>query len=269
MSNRVPCPTARSARLEFVSSPAEAARDSAVASFFERHPSGPDPASLPEIVALTTFLADRCARRFTRRGEPLDDLSQVAAVGLLKAISRFDPRHGAPFGAFAMPTIMGELRRHFRDRTWIMHVPRREKDLIGLIDAAGELLAARLRRPASPAELAAHLSMAEDRVVAIVAAATARRTMPLDSSRVAAHTTPDGDGTSPQDVVLDRLEMNALLEMLSERSRRVVELRYFEELTQREIATILGLSQVHVGRLLASGLATLRSKPLRLRQGAA
>ncbi|HPU40276.1 MAG TPA: sigma-70 family RNA polymerase sigma factor, partial [Microthrixaceae bacterium] len=189
--------------------------------------------------------------------------------GLLHAIRRFDASRGVPFGAFAMPTIMGELRRHFRDHTWMLHVPRREKDLLGLIDAVGERLESRQLRPPSAHELAMHLSMGEDRVVEILAAGAARRTMPLDSVRAGAQRPPADDGTRPQDEVLDRLELHELLDVLSERSRRVVELRYFDQLTQREIANVLGLSQVHVGRLLAAGLATLRSDTRSRRDGAA
>lgn len=133
-----------------------------------------------EIVAQTRWLAVRGARRFADRGEPLDDLIQVAGIGLLKAIDRYDPAHGVPFGAFATPTIMGELRRHFRDHTWSVHVPRRAKDLRGALTEVTATLNSALGRSPTVAELAEALHIDEDAVIEAMEAGNAYRTAPLE-----------------------------------------------------------------------------------------
>ena len=123
-----------------------------------------------EIAARTDWLVTRGARRFSDRGEPLDDLIQEARIGLLKAIERFDPERRVPFGAYATPTIMGELRRHFRDRTWAVHVPRGAKDLLAPVVAARNDLTHELGRAPRVAEIAAHLQLTTDTVLVVLEA---------------------------------------------------------------------------------------------------
>ncbi len=205
-----------------------------------------------EIVALTRWLAARGARRFADRGEPLDDLIQVAGIGLLKAIDRYDPSQGVPFGAYATPTIMGELRRHFRDHTWTLHVPRRAKDLRGALDEATATLSHALGRSPLVSELAEALQIDDDAVIEAMEAGNAYRTAPLDMAEA-----PLVADSSFEDV-LDREVIAGLLDRLQPRQRTILYLRFFEELSQVQIAERIGTSQVHVGRLIASSLAELR-----------
>ena len=207
-----------------------------------------------EIVADTTWIALRSARHFSHRGEPLDDLVQVARIGLLNAIERFDPSHGVAFGAYATPTIMGELRRHFRDRTWTVYVPRRAKDMRSAVGNATDDLCAELHRAPVADEIATRLSIAVGLVNEVVQANKAHYATTLDRAEAR-------DGDEPDrgyDAVLDREVLSALLGLLPTRERKVLELRYFDELSQSQIAERIGTSQVHVGRLIASSLAALR-----------
>jgi RNA polymerase sigma-B factor len=205
------------------------------------------------IVDRTLWLAARGARRFSDAGEPVDDLVQVARIGLLKAIERYDPVHGVQFGAFATPTIMGELRRYFRDHTWSLHVSRRAKDLRPSVNQATESLMKSLGRSPSVAELAQHLKLPEDTIIEVLEANNAYRSYSLDPvSGHAPSVDADFDGA------LDREVIAGLLNRLQPRERRILHLRFFEELSQSQIAEVIGTSQVHVGRLIASSLAELR-----------
>lgn len=207
-----------------------------------------------EIVADTAWIALRSARHFSHRGEPLDDLVQVARIGLLNAIERFDPSHGVSFGAFATPTIMGELRRHFRDRTWTVYVPRRAKDMRSAVGSATDDLCAELQRAPTSAEIASRLAISVGLVNEVLQANKARYATSLDRAEAR-----DGDEHHNEyDTVLDREVLSALLGLLPTRERTVLELRYFDELSQSQIAQRIGTSQVHVGRLIASSLAALR-----------
>lgn len=206
-----------------------------------------------EIAVRMGWLAERCARRFWDAGEPQDDLVQVANIGLLHAIDRFDPSIGVPFGAFATPTIMGELRRHFRDRTWSVYVPRRAKDIRTAVNATRDALAHELDRSPRPAEIADRLRLPEDRVIEALEANNAYRSHSLDDST---HARPVDDPGF--DTAIDRAELEALLRHLPERQRRILVLRYFEEMSQEQIAQVIGTSQVHAGRLIATSLAALR-----------
>jgi RNA polymerase sigma-B factor len=214
-----------------------------------------DPALRDQILERTLWLATRCARRFTDRGEPLDDLVQVARIGLLKALERFDPAQGVPFGAYATPTMMGELRRHFRDHTWSLKVPRRAKDLRGAVRSAVEELTRELGRSPRVPEVATHLGVPEDAVLEALEAAAAYRASSLDPA-LPAHIPVAADGA---DAVIDRATVLALLDRLPPRERRILYLRFYEELSQSQIAEQIGTSQVHVGRLITSSLAALRS----------
>jgi RNA polymerase sigma-B factor len=207
------------------------------------------------------WIAVRGARRFEGRGEPLDDLVQVAMFGLLKAVERFDPDRGVRFPAFAMPTVVGELRRHFRDHTWSVRVPRRLKELhVSVGRAVEELRTANARQPTVD-ELARHLHVTADDILEALEAGAGYRAGPLTV----------GDGSEGErEVVLgedddelvhaeDRMAVRRLLGALAPRERTIVYLRYFGELTQQEIGERLGMSQVHVSRLLRQSLQQLRS----------
>lgn len=209
-----------------------------------------------EIAQRTSWIATRSARRFWDRGEPLDDLVQVAQIGLLKAIDRFDPSHGVHFGAYATPTIVGELRRHFRDHTWSVHVPRRTKDLRSAVNTARDDLTKALGRSPLITEIATRLDVTTDSVIASLEANNAYRAFSLDP--VANSNTSISD--SGFDDVLNREVVSNLLDQLPPRERKILYLRYFEELSQEEIAEQIGTSQVHVGRLIASSLAELRRR---------
>ncbi|MFN8021279.1 MAG: SigB/SigF/SigG family RNA polymerase sigma factor [Acidimicrobiales bacterium] len=208
-----------------------------------------------QIFRRARWLAVRGARRFSDRGEPFDDLVQVASFGLLKAIERFEPSMGVPFGSYATPTILGELRRHFRDHTWSVRVPRRAKDLRASVNAASDELSRRLGRSPTIAEIAAQLELSEDAVLEVLEANNAYRSRPLDHATVADQVTVDDDA----DHVIDREMIVSLLEHLRPRERTILYLRYFEELSQAQIAERVGTSQVHVGRLIASSLTQLRT----------
>lgn len=205
-----------------------------------------------QIVDRTLWLASRSARRFSDRGEPQDDLIQVGRIGLLKAIDRYDPSFGVPFGAYATPTILGELRRHFRDHTWSVHVPRRAKDLRPAVNEATAHMTTGLGRFPTVAEIAEHLGVGEDRVIEAIEANAAYRATPLDPTPQQTAASDDFDAT------LDRELVRGLLDKLGPRQRKIVILRFFDELSQAEIAAQIGTSQVHAGRLLAASLAALR-----------
>lgn len=210
------------------------------------------------LVKANMGLARSCARRFASRGEPLDDLEQVAMLGLVRALDRFDPTKGIPFAGFAIPTITGELRRHFRDTTWSVHVPRRAKDLHVRIPTTIEEMRLRLGRPPTPNELAEELSCTLDQVIDALDAGMAYRSASTDTEEGAraatlsllARSESGGDA---------RLEVEELLRILPERQRRIGWLRFYEDLSQQEIADIVGASQVHVSRLLRDALRQMRS----------
>lgn len=208
-----------------------------------------------EIVVRTNWLATRGARRFANRGEPFDDLLQVANLGLLKAIERFDPHQGHHFAAFATPTILGELRRYFRDHTWCIHVPRRAKDIRPTVNAAVEELTSSLGRPPTVDEIAVRVNHPTRTVTDALRANVAYRARSLDEGN---HRLEMRD--SALDGADDRHVIAEVISQLEPRERMIVYLRYFEELSQARIAEIVGVSQVHVGRLLASSLEQLRRK---------
>ncbi|HEY0639974.1 MAG TPA: SigB/SigF/SigG family RNA polymerase sigma factor [Pseudonocardiaceae bacterium] len=211
-------------------------------------------------------VAHNIARRYARRGEPLADLEQVATIGLLQALDRFDPERGTDFLSFAVPTITGEVRRHFRDHGWATRVPRRLKELhLALAAAMGEL-SQRLGRAPTARELAAHLSLSLDEVAEGLAAAQGYRSRSLDGMTDDEHSAaPESLGALGQlDPDLEQLEdreaLSQLLAELPPRERTIIVLRFFGNQSQTQIATALGISQMHVSRLLSRTLATLRDK---------
>ena len=217
-----------------------------------------------EIAEHTSWLATRGARRFADCGEPFDDLVQVARIGLLNAIDRFDPSHGVPFGAYATPTIMGELRRYFRDHTWGVHVSRRAKDLRPAVNASVEALQKELRRSPRISEIAERMKIPEEAVIEALEANNAYRAHTLDQT---GRNTPSVE--SNLDAILNREVIAGLLDRLRPRQRQILYLRFFEELSQAQIAERIGTSQVHVGRLIASSLAQLRDLLQQDQQGSA
>jgi RNA polymerase sigma-B factor len=221
-----------------------------------------DRAARDEVAARMLPLARSLARRYANKGEPLDDLEQVACVGLIKAIDRFDLDRDVRFATYAVPTIAGELKRHFRDRGWMMRVPREVQELSGRIGVERERLLHDLARSPTVAELATATATDEDRVMEALAAAEAYRTLSLDQ--------PFQDGTGPleaigdDDLGFERAEARAMLaeglHELAPREREIVRLRYFEGLTQREIAEHIGISQMHVSRLIRRTVQQLRDR---------
>jgi len=207
-----------------------------------------------EIANRTSWIAVRSARRFWDRGEPFEDLVQVAYIGLLKAIDRFDPTLGVHFGAYATPTIVGELRRHFRDYTWSVHVPRRTKDMRASVNAAREDLTKVLGRSPRVSEIATRLKVSADSVIGVLEANNAYRSYTLD--RPGTDHAPTSDSNFED--VLNREVIADLMDQLPPRQRKILYLRYFEELSQEQIAEKIGTSQVHVGRLIVMSLAQLR-----------
>lgn len=233
-----------------------AAEDDAwLAASLDRFTRSRDPRLRDEIVERANWLAVRGARRFVDRGEPFDDLLQVARLGLLKSVDRFDPSLGVPFGAYATPTIMGELRRYFRDHTWSVHVSRRAKDLRPMVNATSDRLAGELGRSPRVSEIAEALDLGEDAVLEALEANNAYRAHSLDPTG-SGHTPPVDGGF---DGVLDRDLVAQLLDRLPDRERTILVLRFFDGMTQSQIADRIGTSQVHVGRLIASSLAVLKA----------
>lgn len=211
-------------------------------------------------------LADHIARRFEGRGESRDDLVQVARVGLVNAVRRYDVETGSDFVSFAVPTIMGEVRRHFRDNSWSVKVPRRLKELHLRLGAATSELSQRLGRAPTASELAAELEMDREEVIEGLIAGSSYNTLSIDSGGGGADddTPAIVDTLGDVDVSLDRIEnreaLRPLLAALPERERTVLVLRFFESLTQTQIAERVGISQMHVSRLLAKSLARLRDQ---------
>lgn len=219
-----------------------------------------------KIVERCLPLADHIARRFEGRGELRDDLVQVARVGLVNAVTRFDVETGSDFVSFAVPTIMGEVRRHFRDNSWSVKVPRRLKELHLRLGVATAELSQRLGRAPTASELAAELELSRDEVVEGLVAGSSYNTLSIDGGgssdeddvRSIADTL--GDVDARMDRIEDREALRPLLNALPERERTVLVLRFFESMTQTQIAERVGISQMHVSRLLAKSLTKMRDQ---------
>jgi RNA polymerase sigma-B factor len=218
------------------------------------------------LVRMHLPLVEHLARRFRNRGEPLDDLTQVATIGLIKSVDRFDPDRGVEFSTYATPTVVGEIKRHFRDKGWAVRVPRRLQELrLALTTATAELSQQHGRSP-TVHELAEKLAISEEEVLEGLESANAYSTLSLD--------VPDTDDESPavadtlgaEDEALEGVEyresLKPLLEDLPPREKRILLLRFFGNMTQSQIAQEVGISQMHVSRLLARTLAQLREKLL-------
>jgi RNA polymerase sigma-B factor len=216
-----------------------------------------------ELVTGHLPVAEHIARKFRNRGQPEDDLQQVARIGLINAVDRFDPNRGTDFLSFAVPTITGEVRRYFRDATWAVRVPRRLKELHAAISTASARLAQELGRSPRPKEIAAALSMPVEEVYEGLQVGFAYNTDSLDNST-------DDEGHSPAEnrlgsldstleLIEDREALIPALAKLPEREASIVVMRFFGNMTQTQIAEQIGISQMHVSRLLSASLEMLRS----------
>ncbi|MDC2954531.1 SigB/SigF/SigG family RNA polymerase sigma factor [Streptomyces gilvifuscus] len=217
-----------------------------------------------ELVTAWLPMAHRIAGRFRDRGESVEDLRQVAALGLVKAIDRFDPERGA-FESYAVPTITGEVKRHFRDRMWALRVPRRVQELRNKVRVARRELT---QTPGSPeptvAALAAHTGLTEDEVNCGLEALESFSTLSLDAelSGDDGYSLADtlGAPDTSYDVVIDRESAKEGLRRLPERERAILYMRFFEDMTQSRIADQLGISQMHVSRLISRSCARIRAE---------
>lgn len=221
-----------------------------------------------ELINRCIPLADHIARKFSGRGEPFDDLTQVARVGLVHAVDRFDVSRGSNFLSFAVPTIMGEVRRYFRDNTWAMRVPRRVKETHLRIGAAIDSLSQSLGRSPTAKEIANLLEIHPDEVTQAVIAGNAYQPSSIDAVSVGRDTEASlldtlGEEESQFDRVEEYVAIRPLLAGLPERERRILTMRFFESMTQTQIAQRMGISQMHVSRILAKTLARLREQSAR------
>ncbi|HET6549225.1 MAG TPA: SigB/SigF/SigG family RNA polymerase sigma factor [Solirubrobacter sp.] len=207
-------------------------------------------------------LARQLARRYQRAGEPLDDLIQVASLGLLKAIDRFDPSRETAFSSFAVPTILGELKRHFRDKGWSVRVPRDLQELAVRLEPASEQLSRELGRAPTPTEIAERLGVTLEQVVEAREAAGAYRAVSLDRPREDDDDESIGVAFGVEDpgfgVAEDAATVERLMRVLSDREREVLRLRFAEDLTQAEIGERVGVSQMHVSRIIRQAIGRLR-----------
>ncbi|WP_455351631.1 RNA polymerase sigma factor SigF [Streptomyces sp. SYSU K217416] len=230
-------------------------------------PRGPGRDALrQELVSAWLPMSERLAGRFRNRGESLEDLRQVAALGLVKAVDRYDPDRGTAFESFAVPTITGEVKRHFRDHMWTLHVPRRVQDLRNRVRVAHQELAQTVSgRVPTTAEIADHAGMTEEEATAGLEALDSFTALSLDAELPGSD---DGyklgdalGGPDPAfDIVVDREAVKPRLRQLPERERKILYMRFFRDMTQSSIAEDLGISQMHVSRLITRSCTRLRNQ---------
>jgi RNA polymerase sigma-B factor len=233
-------------------------------SLFSRYQAEGDMLAREKLVERFLPLAKRLARRYERASEPLEDLVQVASVGLVKAIDRFEPSQGNGFSSYAVPTILGELKRHFRDAGWALHVPRGMQERVLKVNEAIERMSGPLGSSPSPQQVATELNLPVEEVLEAMEAGAAYDTVSLDAPLRSS----DDDRASLADALgkdddrLDLVEHSAglgrALKAMPERERSILYLRFAEGLTQVEIAERIGISQMHVSRLIRRGLERLR-----------
>ncbi|RKR92495.1 RNA polymerase sigma-B factor [Micromonospora pisi] len=218
-----------------------------------------------DLVRFALPFAGRLARRYRGRGEPLEDLEQVARLGLVNAVDRYDPERGS-FTAYAAITIVGEIKRHFRDRTWGVHVPRRLRDLILEVGQATAALTSELSRAPTVAELSERLETPQEEILAALESAAGYSPASLNAPVGGESSAEFGDlvGESDADLesVDDRVTVSGLLGRLPWRERRILAMRFYGNQTQAEIAARFGISQMHVSRLLSRALTWLRQAML-------
>jgi RNA polymerase sigma-B factor len=251
-------------RVRTIAKPAPSARRDLVRRLLREYREKHDPVVRERLVELNSDLVHFIARRFANRGEPLEDIEQVGFMGLIHAIERFDPSLENEFSTFATPTIMGEIRRYFRDRSWAVRVPRRLQENLLRVNAASQQLSIELGRSPTIPEIGERVGLDPEDVLAALEVSPAQHTVSLES-------TPGGrtdeaatlaDRIGSVDSNLDRVEMRALLEQamahLNPREREIMALRFVEELPQTEVARRLGISQMHVSRLQRAAVEHLR-----------
>jgi RNA polymerase sigma-B factor len=221
-----------------------------------------DRAARAQLAEAMLPLARSLARRYAGKGEPLDDLEQVASLGLLKAIDRFDVTRDVRFTTFAVPTIAGELKRHFRDRGWMLRVPRDVQELSARVARAREALTREHGRVPTVPQIAEALEVCEEQVLEAVSAAGAYRMLSLDEPQAegAGALEAIGDDDAGYERAEDRVLLRRGMEGLAPREREIVRLRYYEGMTQREIARAVGISQMHVSRLIRRSVDTMREQ---------
>jgi RNA polymerase sigma-B factor len=229
-----------------------------------RYARDPSPAIREELVQRFMPLARRLASRYRGGAEPFDDLVQVASLGLVKALDRFDPERGTAFSSFAVPTILGELKRHFRDRGWSVHVPREVQERIIKVERAMTDMPARLGRPPTAKEVAERLQVTTEDVLEAMHAAQTHHAISLDAGPMsdAEEGAQLSERIGDRDPGYEAVEYGEAIEQamtdVSERDRLVLHLRFVEDLTQSEIAERVGVSQMHVSRILRATLEKLR-----------
>jgi RNA polymerase sigma-B factor len=223
-----------------------------------------DQALRDELVEAQLGLAEYLARRFANRGEPLDDLVQVASLGLLNAVNRFDPARNVEFSTYATHTVVGELKRHFRDKGWAVRAPRRMQELYLRLGKVVASLGQELGRSPTIGELALEAGVSEEEALEALEAGQAYRSASIDApvedrgetATLASMLGQDDQGLADAE---SRATLSPLLAQLPRREQLILQLRFFEGMTQSEIAARLGISQMHVSRLLARSMARLRS----------
>ena len=232
-------------------------------------PGQPHDSLREQIVEAWLPMANRLAGRFRNRGESLEDLRQVAALGLVKAVDRYDPELGNAFESYAVPTVTGEIKRHFRDHMWTLHVPRRVQDLRNRVRFAAQELSGTIsgHRP-TVAEIAEHARMSEEDVRAGLEALESFTALSLDaqvSGSDDGYSLSDALGSADPalDVVIDREAVKPRLRALPERERTILYMRFFGDMTQSRIADELGISQMHVSRLISRCCHRLRDQVMR------
>jgi RNA polymerase sigma-B factor len=233
---------------------------------FARYHTAQDAGAREDLVLAHENLAVYLARKFAGRGELLDDIIQVARIGLLKAIDRYDPARGIEFTTYATPTIVGEIKRHFRDKLWAIRVPRRLRELNYTLMRAVEEMSQRLGRSPTIPELAEFTEVAFDDVIEALEVGRAYSPSSFDADGAEGdeeHAVTLVETIGGEDRAIERLEdqvtLDAALDLLPERARRIVRMCFFEDLSQAEVARRLGISQMHVSRILRNALGRLRA----------
>jgi RNA polymerase sigma-B factor len=252
-------------RFQLLGSDAAQARAREDRRLFRRFNHDGDIAAREELAERFMPLARQVAKRYRRPGQPFEDLVQVASLGLVKAIDRFDPSRGTAFSSYAVPTMSGEIRRHFRDSGWAVHVPRGIQDLVMKVSESMARLSLVLGRSPTPVELAADLAEPTELILEALEASRAHDAMSLDMPR----TCDEDDGGTYADTVgapearYEMLEYTSAiagtLRALPHRDRLVLKLRFEDDLTQAQIATRVGVSQMHVSRIIRRSLDRLRA----------
>jgi RNA polymerase sigma-B factor len=232
-------------------------------SLLRRYQETGDLAARDELVRKYLLLVRSLAKRYSYTSEPLDDLCQVGAIALCKAIDRYRPDTGASFKAYAVPTIVGELRRHFRDTGWAIHIPRSLQERARTVGVAVNDLSAKLGRSPTIAELSHATGLSREAVIEGLEVRMAYDTAPLDGPAYGEDNTRLDSRLGVEDVALEQVEMGAVLERtmrsLPERERELLHMRFAEDLSQSEIAKRVGVSQMHVSRLLRRAVAQMQA----------